>query len=99
MPSTAPMVPSRGSPEDLAAAHTKSAVSTPSRPTLTTPSSTRPQPAPPAERAIAPSSSCSSSLRSPRAWRSIQKIIQVTRPTARMESEPPRISCAWKLSP
>ena len=35
----------------------------------------------------------------PRAVRSIQMIIQVMKPTATIESEPPMISCASKLRP
>ena len=71
------------------------AVSTPSRPTATTAIQTTPQPEPSPERVL--DSDPSSSPLSSRAFLPIQKIIQVTRPTATKDRVPPRISWAWKV--
>ena len=76
-------------------AHTNRAVSTPSRPTATTAIQTTPQPELPAERDL--DSDPSSSPLSSRAFFPIQKIIQVTMPTATKDRVPPRISWAWKV--
>jgi hypothetical protein len=72
-----------------------SAVSIPSRPTARNATSTSPHPAP--ERWL--STSARNSRESPRAVRSIQKIIQVTNPAATIESRPPMSSCASKERP
>ncbi len=95
MPSSAATVPAAADPVEATVAQMNRAVSTPSRPTLTTPRMTMPTPEPATARS---SRDWSSPLRL-RAWEAIQKIIQVTRPTARMERPPPRISFAWKLRP
>ena len=78
-----------------APAHRNSAVSRPSRPTASIATTTT---------AFLPAPSASSSLwcRSDfmcRAVRAIQKIIQVTRPTATIDSVPPMASCASNDSP
>ena len=77
------------------AAHRKSAVSRPSRPTASAATTASAQRPPSAARSIWPRSSPPS----PRAARAIQKIIQVTKTTATIESEPPMASWASKVSP
>ena len=77
------------------AAHRNSAVSRPSRPTASTATRTSDQRPPSAARSIWPRSSPLSE----RAVRAIQKIIQVTKPTATIDSPPPIISWASKVRP
>ena len=77
------------------AAQRNSAVSSPSRPTARTATTTSDQRPPSAASSILPRSS---PLR-PRAARAIQKIIQVTKPTATIDRLPPISSCASKVRP
>ena len=79
---------------DFVAAQTNRAVSRPSRPTARAAISGSDQ-----GLAWAASSCPRRSVARVREAEAIQKIIQVTRPTARMDSEPPMISWAWKLNP
>ncbi len=72
-----------------------SAVSMPSRPTARKATATRPHAAPAMARSTAPCSSERMSF----AVRSIQNTIQVTRPVATMERDPPMASCASNVSP
>ena len=76
------------------AAQRNSAVSRPSRPTARTATTTSDQ-----RPAAASSTRPRSSLPMPREARAIQKIIQVTNPTAMIESVPPISSCASNVSP
>ncbi len=69
------------------------AVSRPSRPTASSATTARLNRPAPAAASILPRSS----PESPRAWRAIQKTIQVTKPTAMIDSVPPRASCASKV--
>ena len=94
MPSTAPSVPSTGSLPPATFAQTKSAVSTPSRPTERAPSTTIAS----QDRSMAASTWPRSSLERPAPWAAIQKIIHVTITTATSESAPPSTSCAWNVS-
>ena len=94
MPSTAPSVPITGSLPPATFAQTKSAVSMPSRPTDSAPSTTIAI----QERSIAASTWPRSSFDRPAPWVPIQKIIQVTMATATSESTPPSTSCAWNVS-
>ena len=77
------------------AAQRNSAVSRPSRPTASTATSTSDQRVPSAALSIWPRSSPPIA----RAARAIQKIIQVTKPTATIDSVPPMASWASKVSP
>ena len=95
MPRATP-ISGRGVPSPAACtdAHTNRAVSRPSRPTARNAVATS---APVPMASAASSLPCSSDFRC-RAVRRIQKTIQVTRPTARIDREPPRASCASNVS-
>ena len=96
MPSAAPTSGPVVESAAAVAAHRNSAVSSPSRPTASIATRTR-LAAPPAAAALS-----TWPLRSPerlRAERAIHITIQVTKPTATIESVPPIASCASKLSP
>ncbi|GAA3104841.1 hypothetical protein GCM10020254_58320 [Streptomyces goshikiensis] len=94
MPSSTPTSGAAPSPAAFTERHTNSEVSRPSRPTARNAVKTS---APVPIASAASSFPCSSDFRC-RAVRFIQKTIQVTRPTAMIDSEPPIASCAWKVS-
>ena len=94
MPSRKPISGWVVSPAAWAAVKKNSAVSRPSRPTASAAmTTTAVEPI-----LIASSSLPRSSAEMVRAVRRIQKIIQVTKPTAMIDSEPPSASCASNVS-